>query len=133
MPQEKQKGTFRISRWHSNGDQSTGITISLVDELSNSECVEIHCTVEALGMALTCSQQECEFEWRPQVVGKRAENKTEIVPISFTEKNEKKIAKALAPFEVDGWHARRSDLGNHHCRIPDGKHQRVVFFRHVAP
>lgn len=124
------KGKVRISRWTGGGNPHTGITISLVDEISRSQCVEIHLTIEALGMCLTQSEQECEFEWRPDVVGMTVENKTEVVLYDCTNKDQKVLDKALAPFEVDGWKARRSDMSNHHRRTPSGE-QRVVFLRHV--
>lgn len=39
-------------------------------------------------------------------------------------------AKALAPFEVDGWRGRTSDLGNMHRRDKHGLYE-VTFTRHV--
>lgn len=134
MLPETLKGKVRISRWH-GADKTghhTGIIISLTDELSRSQCVEIHLSVEALGECLTQSEQPCEFEWRPDVVGKVAENKEEIVPFNFTEKSKEKMDKAVAPFEVDGWFARRDDMVNHHRRVGNDQ-QRVTFFRHVEP
>lgn len=123
------KGTVSISRWTGSGD--TGITISLVDDSSGCECAEIHLTVEALGMAITCgSHQDCEFEWRPTNVGKKAEYKTEIIPFKFSDKNEGNIAAALKPFEVDGWKGNPRDLTNHHNSSGENK-QSVGFTRYV--
>lgn len=128
---ERHKGNASISRWTSSGDPHTGITITLNDETSGTQCVEIHLTIEAFAIAITGgSHQKCEFEWRPGNVGKFAENKEEIVTVDWTEKSEAKIRKALAPFEKDGWSARRSDVTNHHMRTEAGK-QRVTFFRFV--
>lgn len=64
-------------------------------------------------------------------IGMEAQSKTEDVPFDWTTRGEAAINKALKPFEVDGWKARRSDMTNHHYTTDMG--QQVVFFRHVNP
>lgn len=89
--------------------------------------------LDEFASALTSSSGEAEMEWWPHApIGLKAENKTEDVPINVSPYgNAEAVAAALSPFEVDGWRARRGDMGNGHYRTKTGYH--VVFFRHVYP
>lgn len=128
-------GTLTISRLHdSHGDDM--MQISLVDRTSQTQCVEIRTTMQALMEALTSeAERPCTFEWRPEHVGKRAEHKIETVPFagkyargSMMSQTEK--IRALAPFEINGWRGEKSDLGNmHRGGTRDG--YRVRFTRYV--
>jgi len=68
-------------------------------------------------------------------LGKRREVKEIIVPYVRipgelrTEDSAK--AQALAPFEVDGWKGRPSDLGNYYRGSPGGQSYCVTFTRFV--
>lgn len=128
------KGHVSITRY-TGGPKGSGITISLTDDLSGCECVEIKLPAQQFGDAVTGhSLTECEFEFRPLHVGMRAENKTEIVPFKPKySRNEGEAKKALKPFEVDGWIGRLSDLRNHHCNVQGQDAYRVVFYRWVTP
>lgn len=127
------KGKVSITRWHGNKEPYTGITITLIDELSGCQCVEIEISPEQLGLAVTGSQQDCEFQWRPQNVGMKSEHKTETVPFDGTREDRKAQEKAVAPFEVDGWKCSDfSSLYNHHRNV-GGKNYRVGFTRYVQP
>lgn len=63
----------------------------------------------------------------------RYEHKTESVPFKsrFGKGDAVAKARALAPFEVDGWKGRVDDLGNMHKSTGDGTGYHVVFTRHV--
>ena len=65
-------------------------------------------------------------------LGFRREHKREVVPYKavYGEYEKPAKAKALAPFEVDGWKGNASDLGNHH-RGNDTDGYSVLFARFV--
>lgn len=100
---------------------------------------------DTFAKALTGSgYQDCEFEsFVSKFTGTKAENKEELVPVPDWEgrQTEGWQARALAPFEVDGWHARSTDIDNHHRSVRKTnketsevcQFQNVVFFRHVHP
>lgn len=128
---KKLKGKISLSRYTSNV-RPDGVTISLIDESSGVQCVEIEISIETLGYIITgLSHQECTFEWRPDFVGMIRENKTEIIPFTATnyKTRDQESAAALAPYEVDGWKGSITDMTNGHCRTPSG--QRVGFRRFV--
>lgn len=95
-------------------------------------------TLEEFAKALFSSTGECEIEFNDSgKVGTQGEHKEELVPIPKWEKRDKagrwKDA-ALAPFLVDGWYPRGSDIENftHRHVVKNGKdYQSVVFFRNV--
>lgn len=127
------KGTISLSRTHGGGHGAL-IHISIIDQISRTEFFDGFMSVEDFGNMITgLGFRPIEFEFRPDRVGMRPENKVEIVdrPKSYDSKTKQnEIDKALAPFEVDGWRADRSDLTNHHRRVGNDK-VRVRFFRHV--
>jgi len=125
------KGKITISRVYGGGHDPR-IHIMITEDNSGIEFFDGIIPLDAFGALVTgASYQPIEFEFRPDKVGWKAENKTELVPkVDVCAKNKKElIAEALKPFEVDGWSARESDMENMHCRV--GDKQRVVFSRHV--
>ncbi len=131
----KLAGTVRLSRV-SGGDESMPIHIELMDQDSHACAVDIHMGMEAMADMLTGRSADCSFEFNDSgVIGMQAQSKTELVPVpSSRYGNEDWIPAALAPFKVDGWKPRHSDIRNHHncSRDKSGQeYQRVAFFRHV--
>lgn len=127
--------------------QSNRVSIRVEDEPSGCCAVEIELTSETFADALFSRYTPCTFEMNESgVIGAIHEHKTELVPFEMfghadartpeAEKNEYRTpaaVKALAPFEVDGWHGQARDLFNGHNRIGSGKSalQRVVFRRYL--
>lgn len=123
------------------GDGAADVTITLTDEESHIQFLEIHMTLEEFGRMLhSPTHAECEFTLHhTKHLGWKAENKSVCVPLPsqsigyrLTEEDQDAI---LAPFEVDGWRARRDDLTNFHRRVRQGDEHcaLVTFFRHVPP
>lgn len=141
---------FSISR--TSGNRGEFATFRITDEVSGVLIVELRADILEFGQAiLGLSEQPCDVEvYVGGNLGMKAENKTEVVPFDSTKVSRKRddndedsrdhplVREALAPFEVDGWSARVSDLFNGHRTIyrkgadDDGERsQSVTFFRHV--
>jgi len=127
------KGKLSIHRVHSDEDY---IAIEITDALSGTKFLQVELTAEVLGLVLTgLSFQECKFNLhRVDLVGKKREHKSELVPRPKKYRDDKKAAEEadglLAPFEIDGWKAHRYDLYNHHNWVKDDMVQ-VGFIRFV--
>ena len=134
------RGYVRIGKFSTNDDRyptGQGFSITIIDELSGAHICDVNMTIEAFGTAIN-SQADCVFELRPQLAGKRHEHKTEVVTISSTVEKigyDKRrdahpaIDKLFAPYEIDGWKARREDIWNAHRR--KGNTAEVTFDRYV--
>lgn len=127
------QGSITISRVSStHGDPY--IQVSIQDETSRHQFIELTMSMEAFAMALTgMGAQPLMFDLRGvDYVGKRREFKNELVPRPpSTERacqNDVAVI-VLAPFEKDGWVGRADDLWNHHKAV--GDKQRVLFTRYV--
>lgn len=111
------KGNISIIRYSS----TSTMKIELRDESSGIRFLEVELTAGDLMLALSGrSEMDCEFELRHlENVGKLREHKEEVVPIPTmgVRVSDEAITKALEPFEVDGWKARREDTKNHHCFV----------------
>lgn len=128
---KKHKGNISISRWSSNREPYSGISITIEDESSGTTVLDLDMTPEAFGNAVTgLSSQPCEFDFHGENIGKIREQKTEYVRWYDPGKTNSK-QDALAPFEIDGWKGRESDLGNHHRRDPISQKYSVNFTRFV--
>lgn len=105
------KGNITISRPR----PADYIQIEFGDELSGRRFLRAKVKLADFAEALTgLGYVDCEFELTPDEVGKVRETKTERIQADgYSLTDEQKIA-ILAPYEVDGWRAQRSDLGNHH-------------------
>ncbi len=129
------RGSLSIGR--TSGRDDNPIRIELIDEDAACTVVQIRMSLLEFAECITGKGHcDCVFEFNDSgVVGKQAQSKSELVPIpSYPRDKGDWEKKALAPFEVDGWKARESDISNHHCwsREKSGQeYQRVVFFRHV--
>ncbi len=127
------KGSLSISRVY--GANEGWVSITLQDELSGSQCVEIKISPENFGNAVTgASCKECEFEFRPSVVGMKAEYKEEIIPRPRSydmECSKLEAAELIKPYEVDGWKGSVTDATNHHRWVGLDK-VKVGFTRHVT-
>lgn len=136
----KLSGTVSIGRGMSKGSD---VTVQIIDSASGCVALELTLPVEAFADALFSRTSECSFAINDSgVLGATQENKTELVPFDCygpkskhpaDEHRTKAAVEALAPFEVDGWYGRASDLFNGHCREKSGdaKRQRVVFYRYM--
>lgn len=109
-------GTLTIS--HPSGGGSDYIEIRVEDAKSGITFLELQVSLEAFTHAITGrASQDCTLELRGlDNLGKRREVKHERVPYTrvYGEYEQLAKAKALAPFEVDGWRGYAGDLGNHH-------------------
>jgi hypothetical protein len=87
-----------------------GITIE--DAASGTRVLEAYFTLEGFMSALTASygvSGDAVLYNGP--VGFKSETKTEVIPRPKDYKrNDKEIAKLLAPFEIDGWRLQSSSL-----------------------
>lgn len=123
-----------ISRTHSN-KRDDYVSISLEDGSSRCLIVEIEISLLMFADALF-SRGDCTCKatvYRDSPVGAVLETKTVVIPTSdrfpYGKPTAKEIAKALSPYEVDGWMARESDLTNGHNSAVGG--MRVNFHRFV--
>ena len=139
-------GKLTISRPSSFGGDDY-ISITVQDELSGSEIVEVRVGMAEFTRALTAfANQPCTVDiGAPEFAGSVRQHKMEAVRVRTRYGNtpeERKAVEdeALLPFEVDGWTARRSDLSNSH-RIVQWGHNgdpgfntySVTFTRSVRP
>ena len=127
----KVKATISIHRFSGS---SSGISITLRDEVSGCEFFRGEMNAEDFGNAVTgLSEQPIEGNLATANVNKKREVKEEVVPYQNGYQSDQKEAKrkqeALAPFEVDGWRGRKDDLGNQHRGTGNG--YRVTFIRFV--
>jgi hypothetical protein len=125
-------GKITISRFSGSHE---GVMIELRDETSGTVALRAEMTIEEFGYAITaCAARPCTVEWFDAPIGKRCEQKSEALPRpdwSMTKPESAAQAEALlAPYEVDGWKGRTSDLFNHHNWTKDNR-VRVSFFRYV--
>lgn len=135
MSHSKLKGGLSISRPSGNIGPDY-IEIRVVDELSGSQFVSVRVPLAGFAEAVTGrGHVDCEFDFRPELVGLKREHKEEFVPyddLSYYARHgdrDEVAAEAFAPFEIDGWKGRADDLFNHHRRGKDGS--RVTFIRYV--
>lgn len=132
----KLNGKIIITRPTSASREGEYFNIAISDKLSGVQFLEVEISAVDFACALTASYRDCVFELRhPETVGMTAQGKTDVVPFERPwglrgVDLEAAITAALAPFEVDGWEARRSDMTNQHRRSGE-KGQRVHFSRHV--
>jgi hypothetical protein len=106
-----------------SGDDSYRIRVT--DERSQCMVVELSVSLDSFALAIGGrGHVECVAEYGAlDCVGWKAENKEE----------DHVTAENLHEFEVDGWRARKGDIGNMHRRHTNGDGYRVTFFRHVPP
>lgn len=120
---------------------------SLIDESSGIEILEFEITPEDLALGMACrAHRPIEFSFVPKiavVAGTTYQHKTEAVEFDAYGKHVNDIESkrgtpeaarheaAVAPYEVDGWSARLSDLQDGHRRV--GTKQTVTFTRYVDP
>jgi hypothetical protein len=133
MAEKLFEGSISISRPH--GPEPPYIEISIVDEMSSSEFVSARIPLKDFAEVVTgLACVPCKFEFRPMLVGKKREHKEEVVLFKGSylgdeSARKKATAKALKPFEVNGWKGHEEDLFNHH-RGGQGSY-RVRFVRYV--
>lgn len=125
-------GKLTIS--HPSGGGGDYIEIRVEDATSGTPFLALQVSLEAFANAITGrASQDCTLELRGlDNLGKRREVKHERVPYTrvYGAYAQLAKAKALAPFEVDGWRGHASDLGNHH-KGSDATGYTVSFTRFV--
>lgn len=126
-------GAITISRVSYGGDQPIRITVE--DERSRMQAIEVRMTLDAFAKALTgLSYVACAFTPASPLVGKWRQHKTALVRVPQMDPTDAQITVALVPFEVDGWQAYRNDLRNWHQHSRDDageEHYQVSFERWV--
>jgi len=124
-------GKIRIGRPHTGGadEPERPIRIEITDSISGVRFCTAHLSPAEFAGILTGTNEECALELYLSKVGMREESKEVFVPVVLS-KDIGVTQASLAPFEVDGWKARRGDFGNHH-RGSYKEGFRVVFCRHV--
>jgi hypothetical protein len=134
----KLKGKISIGRLYGGGEPE--VIVQIIDDATRVHFVEGRLSLLEFAQVIT-GQGEVPIELEVRgldLLGKRREHKTAFVPfdskyIPDETKRQKAIDKALKPFEIDGWKARREDMENHHRyerdRGVDG--YRVNFVRFV--
>jgi len=113
------EGRISISRCRGASEKEETydkIHITLEDGKSGCQFLEVSLGLEEYARAISGQGYiSCEFEiGNMDVIGKKREVKTEAVPVPDLHLTPELVSEALKPFEIDGWLARSSDLGNHH-------------------
>jgi hypothetical protein len=123
------QGKLSIARF-TPGDT---IHIELEDATSGTRVVDITIDAKSLALALTgLGLLDCQFEHNGKYVGYQREVKELVVyKPHVMDLNDDEKAALLEPYQVDGWIARQSDLGNHHRLTKDRKGYMVTFTRFV--
>lgn len=125
------KGELTISRYSSTDT----IKVTVYDCASGCEVAEIELSAKDLAMALTgLGNVDCSFELHAKYAGMEYQHKTvEIqVPVSTGRISNEQAKDLVAPFEIEGWLGRLSDLSNPHRRNKDGTYK-VHFGRYMDP
>lgn len=103
---------------HHQDEHDRIMRIELIDTLSHTQCVRINVSAHDLLMALTSmANLPCDFQWRPECVGKTLEHKTEVVFIpdyARYEDRKENAKKALAEYETKGWIGSTENATNHY-------------------
>lgn len=124
------KGELTISYVTSNVTPDF-VQVSIVDELSGMRLVAFDVALAGFASAVT-GRAGIDGTYKLtnlDRVGKRCETKRVAVQRPDTDAD---VDAILAPFEVDGWQARRRDIQNHHNWC--GKNEvAVLFTRYVDP
>lgn len=139
------RGPAKLTITHGTRTLKDGIrwTISITGE---NGCEHMRCYVESVDFAealASLAGRPVEVEFNVSELGRVREVKEEIVQhasarYNFPEGPQGDDAyhhtkvMAVRPFEVDGWRANLSCIGNSHLRIKQD-HYRVTFVRFVAP
>jgi len=133
----KIKGEISLGRKGGGFFEQTPVCIELVDREARVRFLEVHLSLADFAeVLLGHSRVKCDVELRGlNLLGKKREHKTEFVPFLSSDYMERRedAAKALAPFEVDGWEGRAADYANSHKRVNMGgvEGALVTFIRHV--
>lgn len=125
---KKFRGKLTLS-FPTGGKEGRAARISLDDDSSGVPVVQVELTMEEFGLFISgLAMRPCEYEaGNSALFGASREVKSEQVVWGDATKED-----AVAPFEVDGWRARLSDVGNYHNRISHDIYN-VMFFRFVDP
>lgn len=111
-------GKLSINRI-THSDRKGTIRITLTDEASSCQAVEIEIGLGEFADCLTgLGHVGCSFEWNDSgVIGSFHQHKEESIPYpSFRRDDTEALTTYLAPYETDGWRARRGDVFNGHRR-----------------
>lgn len=137
MKEQVFPASFSLSRPIGGRTEGKHISIRIRDRVSGCEVVELRIPLEQFAMALTgLSEVPAYATWRTTALLKKREVKSVNVPLiagedmPYGDGREDYAARAVAPFEVDGWKANKPDFGNWHRRNGDGSYN-VGFSRFV--
>lgn len=129
------KGKLDIHHPHCSDGREI-VTISVIDDASSCEVIEIEVLLETFAHALFgMSRQDCKFEIHPKNVGMVREVKDVMVPRpeGYEKITREEGEKLAAEHLVDGWMLRDpSDFRNGHNWGPF-KTVRVGLIRYVKP
>ena len=118
----------------SGRDDNRPISVRIGDSISGCHFLEANFRLDDFMEILTGRGGITgEGDYYPDVpVGCTQESKEEIIPRPKSYKESAEDDEILAPFEVRGWKARRSDLHNPHHWVGTDK-VRVLFTRFIRP
>ena len=129
------EGQIMLCRSSGLGDD---FHLRLTDNLSRCVVVDVRIEPKDIADLMSTHHTACRFQFNDSgVIGMTAENKTEIVGLSKEtyKLSDDDIQTLLAPFEIDGWKGRKSDITNHHRHGRDAEtgvpFSAVTFTRHV--
>ena len=133
---EKFPAEIRFGVVHSSHEEDY-LLIDLEDVASGVTFLTVKISMSQGGRFLAQRVTPCEVELGGvDLIGCERQVKTEFVPGTTSYNNRKEdSAKALAPFEVDGWKGMDSDFGNGNRSAEVGgvKGYKVTFIRYVRP
>jgi hypothetical protein len=132
--------SIRLGPW--TGGRERGWNLSVTDERSRTQILDVDLTYEQFSMLLTGRYLDgIPAEWSAEKLGRRREGKSVLIPypkalphVSWDNERKPEHDEALAPYEVDGWVGCAADLTNFHraCENDDGVEcRRVAFTRWI--
>lgn len=130
---KKLKGKFSLSRWTGNGEQKHGVSITIEDENSGCNVVEVELTVEDFAQALFgSSYQNCNITVYDvyERFGMFPIRKSIWVEYKSYERDSEKVREfaknSVKIHEKDGWNYSSHQLGNSHYSLRDGSNRYPV-------
>lgn len=120
---KKLRGNITITRVR-GGDDKTPVSITIIDETSASEAIEVRLTLNDFAEAmLGLGHVKCGVKWNDSGrIGKKREHKTVMLTRNKSYSSDQSTEDAIiAPHEIDGWICDRESYRNHHNWCGDDK------------